>query len=168
MDISRIVEIPQDDKFECHFCGKSFQGKDDLMLHRKKDHQSKVSLCRNFPKGNCPMADKCWFVHAECGNTFATDEHECNICDTTFDNKSEYMKHRKLKHETNVTPCIHAMTSKCIFGKEKCWFLHDKQEVLVEAEKTEKIIQYNQDVFDKLFNMMEKITERIVLMENVL
>ena len=39
---------------------------------------------------------------------------------------------------------------------------------MIEADKTDKIIQCNQDVFDKLFNMMEKITERIVLMENVL
>ena len=60
------------------------------------------------------------------------------------------------------------MTGKCIFGKDNCWFLHDKKEVLIEADNTEKMIQYNQDVFDKLFNMMEKITERIVLMENVL
>ena len=48
MDISRIVEIPEDGKFLCHFCDNTFQGKDDLMLHRKKDHLSKVSLCRNF------------------------------------------------------------------------------------------------------------------------
>ena len=57
MDISRIVEIPKDGKFLCHFCDQTFQGKDDLMIHRKKDHQSKVSLCRIFPDGNCPLEE---------------------------------------------------------------------------------------------------------------
>ena len=40
--------------------------------------------------------------------------------------------------------------------------------MLIEADKTDKIIQYNKDVFDKFVNMIEKITEWSVLMENVL
>ena len=32
----------------------------------------------------------------------------------------------------------------------------------------EQIIKYNQEVIEKLFNMMEKMTERIVQMENII
>ena len=45
------------------------------------------------------------------------------------------MKHRKLEHEMNVTPSAHALTGEGIFGKEHCWFIHEEQEVMIEAEK---------------------------------
>ena len=35
-------------KFVCHFCDERFGGKGDLMLHRKKEHITKVSICRDF------------------------------------------------------------------------------------------------------------------------
>ena len=37
-----------------------------------------------------------------------------------------------------------------------------------EEDKNEKQIKYNQEVFDNLFGMIEKITDRIILMENVI
>ena len=37
-----------------------------------------------------------------------------------------------------------------------------------EGEKSEQIIKYNQEVIEKLFNMMEKMSERIVQMENII
>ena len=168
MVISRIHQDDSLSKFGCNFCGENFQGKGDLMLHMKKDHISEATLCRNFAEGNCPFAEKCWFAHTESDITCSTNKYQCNLCDRNFDRKSGFMKHRKSEHETSVTPCVHANRGKCIFGKDNCWFLHDKQEVFIETDKTDKIIQYNQDVFDKLFGMMEKITERIVLMENVM
>ena len=40
-------------KFACTFCGDRFWTKDDLMLHRKNDHEEKVSKCINFVKQQC-------------------------------------------------------------------------------------------------------------------
>ena len=60
------------------------------------------------------------------------------------------------------------MYGACIFSEETCWFVHDGEKVRNESENNDKIIKYNQEVFDKLFGMIEKMTERIVQMENVL
>ena len=38
-------------------------------------------------------------------------------------------------------------------------FIFKMRNVLIEADKTDKIIQYIKDVFDKFVNMIEKITE---------
>ena len=42
------------------------------------------------------------------------------------------------------------------------------KENVYEGEKSEQIINYNQEVIEKVFNMMEKMTERIVQMENII
>ena len=68
------------------------------------------------------------------------------------------MKHRKTEHMLFVPLCRHAIYGLCMFSDETCWFVHD----------TDKEIKYNQEVFDKLFGMIEKMSERIVQMENVL
>ena len=94
----------------CDFCGENFQRKGDLMLHMKKDHLLSVSLCINFLEGNCPFSENCWFVHAESGETFTTNDYQCNFCDKKFNSLSKFMKHIKLEHEMNVTPCAHALT----------------------------------------------------------
>ena len=78
-----------------------------------------------------------------------------------FKGRFDFMKHRKLEHRPAVTKCRHALYGTCMFGEDKCWFVH-------ENDKNEKIIQNNQEVFEKLFNMMEKMTERIVQMETVI
>ena len=80
------------------------------------------------------MKGKCWFVQSESSNTFTSNEYQCNFCEKNFNGKSEYMKNRMLEHTMNVTPCIHALTGKCIYGKENCWYIYDKQ----ETDKTEK------------------------------
>jgi hypothetical protein len=71
------------------------------------------------------------------------------------------MKHRKLDHRPSVTKCRHALYGACMFGDDRCWFVH-------ETETNDKMIQNNQEVFEKLFQMMEKMTERIVQMESVI
>ena len=55
---------------------------------------------------------------------------------------------------------MHYMELACLV-RIKCWVVH-------ETDKNEKIIQNNQEVFETLFNMMEKMTERIVQMETVI
>ena len=56
------------------------------------------------------------------------------------------------------------MSGNCNYGKYLCWFKHESSEELGELEKTNN---YNQEVFNKIFAMMDKITERIVNVEAI-
>ena len=49
----------------------------------------------------------------------------------------------------------------CSYGADKCWFHHNETE---DQEKYENQNQ-NQEITEKLFNMMEKFTERIMKIE---
>ena len=44
----------------------------------------------------------------------------------------------------------------CIYGKDKCWYIHNGQENNIEE---------NENVLQRIFTMMEKMTERIVMIE---
>ena len=51
----------------------------------------------------------------------------------------------------------------CAFGDEKCWF---KQEG--EKNTIEQNVDENREIITKLFDMMEKFTERFEFIENQL
>ena len=51
------------------------------------------------------------------------------------------------------------LDASCMAGSEK---------VMPEKDKNGKQINYNQEGFDQLVGMIEKLTERIILMENVI
>ena len=48
----------------------------------------------------------------------------CNFCKHCFTNKSQLMKHKKLKHTERVSTCWNFQLGKCSYGDESCWFLH--------------------------------------------
>ena len=48
---------------------------------------------------------------------------------------------------------------KCKFGNEKCWFTHEDKKLLKDNENEKE------DVVQRIFIMMEKMTECIVKME---
>ena len=149
-------------KFVCNFCSTNYWEKGDLMRHIKNEHADKVSMCRDYAEGNCTYSDDmCWFSHNDGQDQGNTPEYKCDLCNKVLKGRFDFMRHRKLEHRPAVTKCGHALYGTCMFGEDKCWFVH-------EAEKSEKIIQNNQEVFEKLFNMMEKMTERIVQMETVI
>ena len=69
------------------------------------------------------------------------------------------MNHRKLKHPENVQPCRNSMNRTCEYIS--CWFKH------TDAETENANLNFkNEDMTEKLFNMMEKIVQRLTLMEN--
>ena len=76
--------------------------------------------------------------------------------------------HRKSKHSENVSACSHAMNGKCHFGSKKCWFLHDDLSSINTNENTEKGDKCDKEVMEKMFNMMEKFSERIVHLQNII
>jgi hypothetical protein len=102
----------------------------------------------------------CWFSHDEGLVQGNKPEYNCDLCNKVFKGRFDFMKHRKLENRPKVTTFRHALYGTCMFGEDKCCFVH-------ETDKNEKIIQNNQEVFEKLFNMKEKKKERIVQMETV-
>ena len=87
----------------------------------------------------------CWFSHNDGQDQGNTPEYNCDLCNKVFKGRFEFIKHRKLEHRPAVTKCRHALYRTCMFFYDKCWFVH-------ETDKND------QEVFVRLFNMMEKIT----------
>ena len=117
--------------------------------------------------------DACWFSHKS--TTSNKDKYmsnfKCTDCDKHFGNKFEFMHHRKQDHEESVPMCKKGTYGTCWFGPKNCWFTHEEKQTSNENESGEETgdkIHYNQEVFEKLFGMINKITERIVTMENVI
>jgi hypothetical protein len=160
-----LLEI--ESKFICNFCKEKFENKSNLMKHNKEIHAENVSPCWKFASGHCALGDeRCWFLDKENHSSHINSEYQCNSCDETFHSKSILMKHRKLRHIHTVKPCSHDFKGDCKFGNEKCWFVHNDSEILDKKDKGDEAVKYNKEVFDKLFKMMEKMTERIIHMEN--
>ena len=69
------------------------------------------------------------------------------------------MQHRKQEHRETISQCRN--DGNCKFAN--CWYLHSEEhEKLKEIDKQNK----NESMLEKLFTMMEKITERMVQIEN--
>ena len=56
-------------KHRCFDCGEDFDSKNDMMLHRKRQHKEKVIICRKFVQGQCRLNTECWFTHPTSGTT---------------------------------------------------------------------------------------------------
>ena len=76
------------------------------------------------------------------------------------------MKHRKEYHSDKVPSCNAVNTGSCRYGEKKCWFKHSKKENNIndfeEITETDK----NSEMLQKLFEMVEKYTNKINLLEN--
>ena len=72
-------------------------------------------------------------------------------------NRGAFMKQRKSIHIEQVIACKHAMNGKCHFLSNDCSFRHES-----EAKNENLDDESDKNIVEKLFNMMEKITKRIV------
>ena len=136
----------------CTFCDKRFTSLEQLMKHKKKKHTDKVSSCWKFVDGNCSFGDeKCWFNHNSKSNNF-----KCSICDEHFKTQSDLMKHRKSGHADLIKECKNA--NACPF-KKHCWYKHEEIDNNENNDKNANIIQ-------KLFEVVEKFTEKVTRLEN--
>ena len=68
---------------------------------------------------------------------------------------SQVLHHKKHEHRESVKRC---KNTNCRFGVKNCWFLHEEEKFLEEPK--------NQGITEKIFNMMETFTNRIVNLEN--
>lgn len=160
-----------DQHFTCCHCGRNFQTKADLMMHRKEEHEEKVKPCRHFLGGGCHLGEEdCWFSHSESSKDKAKiTSFKCNFCEKSFDNRYEFMHHRKKEHVQSVPDCKKASNGTCWFGDKNCWFLHNPVHKINENKNNKNQEDgnlYNQEIIRKIFDMMETFTHRIMQLEN--
>ena len=147
----------RNDMLSCNFCDKRYQSNKDLMIHKKKEHSEKVKICWNHSSGNCEFGDdQCWFLHTNKSKDFEID---CKICGKLFTNLNQFLNHKKNEHATSVQQCKHEKNNSCPYGPQKCWYLHS-------LTKNNEVNNVNQEVIEKIFNMMEQFTDRILNLEN--
>ena len=55
----------------CFQCGFEYSSKNEMMVHRKTNHENK-QICNNFRKNDCRQtAERCWFLHVQSEETFS-------------------------------------------------------------------------------------------------
>ena len=109
--------------FQCNFCEDTFESISEVMIHNKQVHTSNVQHCDKFLEDECYYGENCWFLHSENYRKSASDLN-CRKCNSKFKSKSRLMEHMKTNHMEFVKHCKH-QKSKCKYGPEKCWFIHD-------------------------------------------
>lgn len=150
--------------FNCNVCEQTFKTRKELMVHKKEVHSERVAPCRKYKLGKCSFRDAdCWFLHCEAEFDEECKKVTCNVCDEEFFCQSDFLKHRKLEHRNSVPLCKNERNGKCSFGKSNCWFIHKNLES--ESEKNDETNMEHNEVTEKLFKMLEKMTERIMKIE---
>ena len=139
----------------CDFCNETFPTKRMIMQHKKAHHTEKALFCWNFSSGKCGFCDDlCWFLH-DGGSERSRTEIKCNICEKLFENKNNFMHHKKIEHAKNVQMCTNMKS--CHY--QNCWFHHEPCHDQNDEEK---------EVTEKMLSMMEKFTQRIVNLEKLI
>ena len=112
-------------------CGENFNSYNDLMDHRRDQHNSGNKICRYFRDGTCYFLNeekgKCWYLHRhdKISSNENYNEFECESCNQIFKTKSEVMSHRKDKHEEEVPLCNDYKQGK-VCSRRRYWFSHRK------------------------------------------
>ena len=75
------------------------------------------------------------------------------------------LKHRKRFHEENVPACKNEKNGTCTYGNQNCWFKHSENEDINKNEENGNSKIEKDEVVQRLFQMMEKLTERIFQIE---
>ena len=74
------------------------------------------------------------------------------------------MKHKKEQHIEIIPICKNSKNGSCMFGPLNCWFnhtnIHENQKNHINNDME------NNEMIRKLFDMMEKFTNRLMKIEN--
>ena len=84
---------------------------------------------------------------------------KCTLCAKEFPIKTELMKHRKKEHSSKIKLCVNFLNGECPYNRN-CWYKHEEIKDQTDDQNG------NQELFNKIFDMMEKFTHRIVTIEN--
>ena len=125
-------------RMKCRNCGKEFNSKPNLMIHRKSEHSNTVAQCRKNQTGECNYsAEMCWWSH----NENVVLNIKCYFCESRFDSRTAVMLHRKKEHAKTVKPCSKFQDSNCSFTDEVCWFQHYRKDSNIDLENSESVFR---------------------------
>ena len=157
-------ETVSESPYNCNICSKRNSNWGDLRCHLKTMHPGTVRTCKFFLLGKCDFPENvCWFMHTKSSTTLSPQtlkEYKCGICENVFLHKTDFMKHRKKVHTQFVPECRDNVNGACRYEKIGCWYMHEDTEDSPHQESS--------NMMTRLFEMMEKFTERMELMENQL
>ena len=121
-----------------------FDGYFNLMNHRKLLHPSNKK-CRNFPD-SCNFGNQCWYVHEEKMDIDPPIHKQddvsgftCNLCDQTFREKANFMKHKKDKHTGSNRPCEKFANGQCDRTADVCWYVHSTNQTKQDTKTKDNI-----------------------------
>ena len=163
-----IGEPDYETNFLCNVCGKRFVAKIEFMEHRKKQHPHTIKLCRYFLQGSCAFeAETCWYSHKinNENRMKPLTHYTCSLCKKDFKSKPEFMTHRKQNHNDIVKRCQNERTDTCTFGHKMCWYNHLEN---VSTQFYDNDNEESSEMTQRIFQMMEKFTERMEYLENQL
>ena len=161
-------------KYSCYQCDTHCETHGDLMAHRKEKHFSATGVCSFFMEGKCAFnKDVCWFKHEKLETTEDSSvpqklkEYNCGFCGKIFENKKDFMIHRKTEHVNSVSECF-KNKNKCRFGEKNCWFRHEKESSYSKIENSESKNSgiKTSEMLKRLFAIMEAFGERMCIVEN--
>ena len=119
----------KDIKIYCISCAQGFQFKSSLIKHRLDAHgKSKVKCCFKADKtcrNGANNGENCLYDHSDDILEDQTNKSKCNICDESFNYKSQFLKHRKTNHPQTVPPCKTVKEGKICQFSERCGFGHE-------------------------------------------
>ena len=78
------------------------------------------------------------------------------------------MHHRKHEHVKEVPQCTKSANGTCWFDAKTCWFHHEEIERTNDKRNGDELKNniYNEEMIEKIFNMMEVFTQRILKLES--
>ena len=79
-----------------------------------------------------------------------------NVFCLGFRTQSDFYSHRKQHHKQSIPSCKNFKNGSCIYGKDICWFLHENMDTGEEIETN------HENIIQKMMQMMEKMTERML------
>ena len=114
-----------EETFSCKYCEMKFRTKQELMVHRKRNHAEKVNACKYYAKGTCHFEDRCWFKHEKDQNSSVN--LKCGYCGKILTTKNDLMKHLKKCHIEKVQKCKNFMAGNYCNYEDDCWFRHEDE-----------------------------------------
>ena len=150
----------------CYTCSMEFEGWYNLMKHRKAVHPSNKK-CRNFPD-NCKWGKECFYVHEE---PMDVDEmkwnFKCDICEDVFQERRDFMVHKKSKHRETVPNCEQFIRGECRRPESYCWFIHNEENKSNYEQVFQKVIgkQIPPDQIATIVLMLTNLTQKVENME---
>ena len=147
----------------CHSCGKKCACRVDPMKHRKHEHSDIIKRWKFCRKGICAYEDHiCWFSHNDSvtvGNAQHRAEFKCRFCEKIFQDKSEFMLHRKTDHYQIVSKCRDHLQGKCTNSDFECWYKHDDLSFAYETQNEEQNLDFQEGPEDHPPDMMKRMMD---------